>query len=427
MSPAVSAERWPELSVLPAGPVRGAITRAVVENLLRALPLRLRVSRPGEAQPGEATAPGLASSAAGAGLPELVIHRPGPFYRRIAGAGLVGLGEAYMAGDWDSAELAAVLTVLASRLGRLAPAGALRLRRPVSSRRPGSDDQDIAGSARNNRRHYDLGNDMFALFLDETMTYSCALFEVGPAGRPAAAPEVLADAQRRKIDAVLDLAGVRQAARLLEIGTGWGELAVRAGRRGAEVMSVTNSVEQHKLAQRRVAAAGLADRVRIGLCDYREITGQYDAVVSVEMIEAVGAEYWPAYFTAIDHALAPGGKVGLQAITMPHQQMLATSRSHTWIDRYIFPGCLIPSLRSIEGTVANHTGLRIASARSMRPHYAETLRIWGERFAVRADELDALGFDRVFQRMWRFYLAYCEAGFRCGRLDVAQFLLVRPD
>jgi cyclopropane-fatty-acyl-phospholipid synthase len=421
VSPAVSAQRWPELSVLPAGPVRGAITRAVVENLLRGMPLRLRVSGP-----AEGTAPRFTGSAAD-GVPELVIHRPGPFYRRIAGAGLVGLGEAYMAGDWDSAELAAVLTVLASGLGRLVPSRMLRLRLPGTSRRPGSDNQDITGSARNNRRHYDLGNDMFALFLDETMTYSCALFEVGPDGQPAASAEALADAQRRKIDAVLDLAGVRRTARLLEIGTGWGELAVRAGLRGAEVLSVTNSVEQHRLARRRVAAAGLADRVRIGLCDYREVTGRYDAVVSIEMIEAVGAEYWPAYFSAVDRALAPGGRACLQAITMPHQQMLATSRSHTWIDRYIFPGCLIPSPRSIEEAVAGHTSLRIASVRSMRPHYAETLRIWGERFCGSADQLDALGFDRVFQRMWRFYLAYCEAGFRCGRLDVAQFLLVRPD
>jgi cyclopropane-fatty-acyl-phospholipid synthase len=421
MSPAVPAERWSELSVLPAGPIRGLITRAVIENLLRALPLRVHLPRPGDA------APLIVGSAAEGSLPELVIHRPGPFYRRIAGAGLVGLGEAYMAGDWDSAELAAVLTVLANGLGRLIPAQLGRLRRPGASHRPGSDNQDIAGSARNNRCHYDLGNDMFAIFLDETMTYSCALFEVAADGQIAARADVLAEAQRRKIDAVLDLAGVRRAVRLLEIGTGWGELAVRAGLRGAEVLSITNSVEQHQMAQRKVAAAGLADRVRIGLCDYREVTGQYDAVVSVEMIEAVGAEYWPAYFTAIDRALAPGGKVGLQAITMPHWQMLATSRSHTWIDRYIFPGCLIPSLRSIEETVAGHTRLRLASACSMQPHYAETLRIWGERFASGADQLAALGFDRVFQRMWRFYLAYCEAGFRCGRLDVGQFLLVRPD
>jgi cyclopropane-fatty-acyl-phospholipid synthase len=421
MSPAVPAERWPELSVLPAGPIRGVIARAVVENLLRALPLRVHLSRPGDAEPL------IVGSAADGSLPELVIHRPGPFYRRIAGGGLVGLGEAYMAGDWDSAELAAVLTVLANGLGRLIPAQLGRLRRPGASQRPGSDNQDIEGSARNNRCHYDLGNDMFAVFLDETMTYSCALFEVAADGQIAARADVLAEAQRRKIDAMLDLAGVRKAVRLLEIGTGWGELAVRAGLRGAEVLSITNSAEQHKMAQRKVAAAGLADRVRIGLCDYREVTGQYDAVVSVEMIEAVGAEYWPAYFTAIDRALAPGGKVGLQAITMPHRQMLATSRSHTWIDRYIFPGCLIPSLRSIEETVAGHTRLRLASACSMQPHYAETLRIWGERFASGADQLGALGFDRVFQRMWRFYLAYCEAGFRCGRLDVGQFLLVRPD
>jgi cyclopropane-fatty-acyl-phospholipid synthase len=361
------------------------------------------------------------------GPPVLVINRPGPFYRRIAGAGLVGLGEAYMAGDWDTAELAAVLTVLARGLSRLIPAPLLRLGPPGASGRPESDAQDIAGSARNNRLHYDLGNDMFAVFLDETLSYSCPLFLARPDGLPAASAEVLAGAQRRKIDALLDLAAVREGTRLLEIGAGWGELAIRAGLRGAQVVSITNSAEQHKLALQRVAAAGLAGRVGIRLCDYREVAGQYDAVVSVEMIEAVGANYWPAYFTAIDRALAPGGRVGLQAITMPHPLMLATSRRHTWIDRYVFPGCLIPSMRAIEETLAGHTSLRVASARWMGPHYAQTLRIWGERFDAAADRLGALGFDPVFQRTWRFYLAYCEAGFRSRRLDVGQFLLVRSD
>jgi cyclopropane-fatty-acyl-phospholipid synthase len=422
MTTSVRTEPWPELAVLPAGPVRGLVTRAVVESLLRTLPLRVRVARP-----GEHAAPRPAGSAADDGLPELVIRRPGPFYRRIAGSGLVGLGEAYMAGDWDSAELAAVLTVLARGLDRRIPAPLRRLRPPGRAQRPGSDNQDIAGSAANNRRHYDLGNDMFAVFLDETLTYSCALFGAGPDGRIAASAGVLAEAQRRKIDTVLDLAGVRSGTRLLEIGTGWGELAVRAGLRGASVVSVTNSVEQHKMAQRRTAAAGLADRVSIGLCDYRELAGQFDAVVSVEMIEAVGARYWPAYFAAIDRALSPDGRAVLQAITMPHQLMLASSASHTWIDRYVFPGCLIPSLRSIEETVAGHTGLRIAPVRWMAPHYAETLRIWAERFAAGGDRLGALGFDQVFRRTWQFYLAYCEAGFRSGRLDVGQFLLVRRE
>jgi cyclopropane-fatty-acyl-phospholipid synthase len=413
---------------MPAGPVRGAMTRALVAGLLKRLPLRVRVAEPGP--PGAAAPPAPPQAPAGRppaaeGLPELVIRRPGPFYRRIAGAGLVGLGEAYMAGDWDSTRLADVLTVLAGGLGRLIPVPLLKLRPPGASRRPDSDNQDVANSARNNRRHYDLGNDLFAVFLDETLTYSCALFETGPDGQPEVSAALLADAQRRKIDRVLDLAGVRQDTRVLEIGTGWGELAVRAGRRGADVVSITNSVEQHRLARQRAAAAGLADRVSIRLCDYREVSGRYDAVVSVEMIEAVGAGYWPAYFGGIDRALAPGGRVGLQAITMPHQEMLATSRSHTWIDKYVFPGCLIPSLRSMEETLASHTELRIASASWMHRHYAETLRIWGERFEAGAGELSALGFDRVFQRMWRYYLAYCEAGFRCGRLDVGQFLLVR--
>ncbi len=213
--------------------------------------------------------------------------------------------------------------------------------------------------------------------------------------------------------------------RVLEIGTGWGELAIRAAARGARVRTVTISAGQRDLAIRRVSEAGLAGRVSVELLDYRRVDGQYDSIVSVEMIEAVAERYWPEYFAVLDRLLAPGGRVGLQAITMPHQRMLATRRTQTWILKYIFPGGLIPSVTSIEANVAAHTGLRVTSRRGFGRHYAETLRLWRERLLARPDELARLGFDEVFGRMWLLYLCYAEAGFRSGYLDVSQFLLAR--
>ncbi|WP_435613843.1 class I SAM-dependent methyltransferase, partial [Streptomyces sp. 1222.5] len=208
-------------------------------------------------------------------------------------------------------------------------------------------------------------------------------------------------------------------------GAGGGELSLRAAARGAHVTSLTLSQEQRQLALQRVREAGLADRVSIELCDYREAQGTYDAVVSVEMIEAVGAEFWPVYFRTLDQRLAPGGRVALQAITMPHERMLAARDTHTWIQKYIFPGGLIPSTEAIEETARDHTGLLVAARDGFGVHYAETLRLWRERFTDRADDVAALGFDATFRRLWTFYLAYSEAGFRSGYLDVQQYLLTK--
>jgi cyclopropane-fatty-acyl-phospholipid synthase len=270
-----------------------------------------------------------------------------------------------------------------------------------------------------------LSNDMFALFLDETMTYSAALFEADELGAPDLAASRLAAAQRRKIDRLLDDTGVGPGSRVLEIGTGWGELAIRAAARGAEVLTVTVSAQQRALALQRVAAAGLSGRVTVQLRDYREVTGQFDAIVSVEMIEAVAERYWPEYFRVLDRLLAPGGRIGLQAITMPHHRMLATRRTQTWILKYIFPGGLIPSITAIEDNLRRHTGLEITRRRDFGPHYARTLQIWRDRFAAAAADLGRLGFDQVFRRMWELYLCYSEAGFRSGYLQVSQFVLAR--
>ncbi|PRI06357.1 class I SAM-dependent methyltransferase, partial [Mycobacterium tuberculosis] len=193
----------------------------------------------------------------------------------------------------------------------------------------------------------------------------------------------------------------------------------------AHIRSVTLSVEQQRLARQRVAAAGFGHRVEIDLCDYRDVDGQYDSVVSVEMIEAVGYRSWPRYFAALEQLVRPGGPVAIQAITMPHHRMLATRHTQTWIQKYIFPGGLLPSTQAIIDITGQHTGLRIVDAASLRPHYAETLRLWRERFMQRRDGLAHLGFDEVFARMWELYLAYSEAGFRSGYLDVYQWTLIR--
>jgi cyclopropane-fatty-acyl-phospholipid synthase len=304
------------------------------------------------------------------------------------------------------------------------------MRRLAVRKHPAADQQTRDGARRNISRHYDLSNEFFALFLDETMTYSSALFETTGFettgdGSPTATEQVLAQAQRRKIDRLLDQVGAGPGCRLLEIGTGWGELAIRAGQRGAAVRTVTISGRQREHAARRVAEAGLAGQVSVELCDYRDVDGDFDAICSVEMIEAVGERYWDTYFAQLDRLLAPGGRVALQAITMAHDRMLASRRTYTWIHKYIFPGGLIPSVTAITDSLGRQTRLRVVQRHDFGAHYAQTLRIWRERFLARRDEVAALGFDEVFVRMWLFYLCYAEAGFRAGYLDVSQLTLER--
>ncbi|GHD93441.1 class I SAM-dependent methyltransferase [Streptomyces naganishii] len=401
-------ERRPDVAAVPdaSWPVR-AVAASVVRRALRRLPLRVRFAE---------------GATVGLGGPLIEVRDPRAFHARIGRHGLIGFGESYMAGEWDAPDLPGALTVLAAHAASLIPAPLQRLRGLWAQRQPAAQRNTPDGARTNISRHYDLSNDLFALFLDETLTYSCAVFRGFPADR-----SLLAAAQHRKIDRLLDLAGVRDGTRLLEIGTGWGELALRAAARGAHVTSLTLSREQRELALTRVREAGLADRVRIDLRDYREARGTYDAVVSVEMIEAVGAEFWPVYFRTLDQRLAPGGRVALQAITMPHDRMLATRDTHTWIQKYVFPGGLIPSTEAVEQAVRDHTGLRVARRDGFGAHYAETLRLWRERFTERAGEAAALGFDETFRRLWTFYLAYSEAGFRSGYLDVQQYLLTKED
>jgi cyclopropane-fatty-acyl-phospholipid synthase len=290
----------------------------------------------------------------------------------------------------------------------------------LAARVPAAEENTLDGAKRNIEWHYDLSNDLFALFLDESMTYSSALFPDGFDGD-------LAAAQRNKIDRLLDRTGVTAGTRVLEIGTGWGELSIRAARRGAIVHTITISEQQFALATRRIAEAGAADRVTVELRDYRELPSGdgYDAVVSVEMIEAVGERYWPAYFGTLDRMLAPGGRVGLQAITVPDEHLAGARGTYTWIQKYIFPGGVLISVEEVARRLADGTGLRIAARHAFGPHYAATLRQWRDRFTAAASAVAALGFDETFRRTWEYYLAYCEAGFTAGEIDVEQLILER--
>ncbi|GAA3219044.1 cyclopropane-fatty-acyl-phospholipid synthase family protein [Actinocorallia longicatena] len=397
-------ERWPALQRVPRAGYRARAARWLFRRAVADLPVRVSMAG------GERL---------GTGGPELRIVRPEAFFARLGAEGLIGFGEAYMAGDWEADDLPAVLTVFAGRMGGLVPRGLAALRPLVLPRPPMSEDGDPEGARRNISRHYDLSNDLFALFLDETLTYSSALFD----GADPVWPELPA-AQHRKIDRLLDAVQAGPGTRLLEIGTGWGELAIRAASRGATVRSITLSSEQRELAMRRAARAGLSDRIRIDLCDYREVEGAYDAVVSVEMLEAVGERYWPVYFATVDGLLVQGGRAGIQTITMPHDRLLASRKTHTWVQKYIFPGGLIPSVEAVEGCVAA-TDLWVADRYGFGRDYARTLRLWRERFTASAESVDALGFDMTFRRMWELYLSYSEAGFRSGYLDVQQWLLIK--
>ncbi len=443
---------WPGLDVVPSGPKASCCRRDHPPHLHhgRASGIRVLIADQSRGSPGGVTPDrrGVTRTARDvsearmretslrtglAAPPTLILRNPDAFFARVGSGGLIGFGESYMAEDWDSPNLDLLLTVLARDVTTLVPAWMQKLRKTYVASHPRWHRNSTDNTRNNIAHHYDLSNDLFRAMLDETMSYSSALFDTGisaSAGTASAAnspgvPEgdELAAAQGHKIERLLDLTEVGVGTEVLEIGTGWGELAIRAARRGAKVRTITLSSEQRALAQERVAAAGFADQVTVDLLDYRNVTGEYDVVLSVEMIEAVGHEFLPSYFATIDRVLREGGRAGIQAITMSHERVLTTMGTYTWINKYIFPGGFIPSIRSIEDVLHANTTLRLAERMEFGEHYAETLRLWDEAFV--ATDTRALGFDAIFDRMWHFYLTYCRAGFATGYINVQQLLINR--
>jgi cyclopropane-fatty-acyl-phospholipid synthase len=274
------------------------------------------------------------------------------------------------------------------------------------------------GSRRNIRRHYDLSNDFFRTFLDDSMAYSCAIFQDPD--------DSLETAQQRKFQAVIAKAHLGPGDHLLEIGCGWGGFAIAAARRtGCKVTGITISREQYRLARQRVQAAGLQHRIRILLRDYRDLRGRFDKIVSIEMLEAVGHGYYGAFFKQLDRLLAPGGIAVLQSITIPDQRYEAYRRSHDWIQKHIFPGGLLPSLTVLTRTMTRHSRLMVEAVENIGPHYAATLAAWRRRFVANRERVTEMGFDRVFQRKWIYYLGSCEAGFAERVLGDLQLVLTR--
>lgn len=339
-------------------------------------------------------------------------------FEAVLARGDIGLGEAYMAGQWDSEDPAALLTLLArnrERLGRAVYGRFLQLAGYRLWHRLRANTR--SGSRRNIEAHYDLGNAFYRQWLDDTMSYSAAVF--------AHPDEALEDAQRRKYRRILEGLGALPGQTILEIGCGWGGFAeVAAQEFGCRVFGITLSPAQLEFAQARAARGGFADRAGFALCDYRDVLGQYDHVVSIEMIEAVGERFWPAYFRTLSNRLKPGGQCMLQAISIDRRLFPRYRRGTDFIQRYIFPGGMLPTPERVEAE-AGAAGLVMNERFDFGRDYARTLACWQERFLASRPRVRAQGFDERFMRMWRFYLAYCEAGFVAGDIDVHHFRFAR--
>jgi cyclopropane-fatty-acyl-phospholipid synthase len=348
------------------------------------------------------------------------VHNP-RFYSDVAFAGTLGSGEAYMNGYWQCDNLTGLvrLMVINRHLMNDVDSGWSRLSAPLFQLAHWVNRNHKSGSRRNIAAHYDLGNQFFELFLDETMAYSCGIF--------ANAETTLLEASTAKFDAALSKLDLQPDQHLLEIGTGWGGLALHAARHyGCRVTTTTISREQYEFAKDRVARAGLGDRITLLLEDYRDLKGRYDALVSVEMIEAVGHQYLDTYFHRCSELLRPSGSMLLQAITIRDQFYDQARRSVDFIKRFIFPGSFIPSVQALVGSLTRASDLKLFHLEDIGPHYARTLRLWRERFQARHSDVRALGYPESFVRMWEFYLCYCEGGFEERQLGDVQMLLIKP-
>ncbi len=359
----------------------------------------------------------------GGPLKATLVVRNSRAWKRLALGGTVGAAEAYMDGDWDVDDLVALVQLLAANLERVngeMENGTARLGRWLLAALYRLQRNSLKGSRRNIAAHYDIGNALFATFLDERhLMYSSAVFPYPEAS--------LEEASTFKLDLMLDRLDVRPHHHLLEIGTGWGGLAIHAARtRGCRVTTTTISEEQYAHTARRIEEEGLGDRITLLKQDYRELAGRFDRLISVEMIEAVGHQYLDTYLATLDRLLTDDGQAMLQAITIRDQRFEAAKREMDFIKRYIFPGGFLPSHRAILDGLARRTSLNVLALDEIGTHYARTLREWRHRFEANLERVRKLGYDERFIRMWRYYLCYCEGGFLERSIGTCHLLLAKP-
>ena len=343
------------------------------------------------------------------------------FFKDAVLGGDVGLGEAYMKGFWDTDDIPALFSVLiknrqALANGNMTTAWLLRQKdRLMHALRANT----LSGSRRNIGEHYDLSNDFFQTFLDPTMLYSCGLYQDES--------DTCEDAQRRKLQSIIDKAHIESTDHVLEVGCGWGGFAMEAVKQtGCRVTGITVSEEQYQLAQERVLQAGLQDKITILFKDYRNVAGLFDKIVSIEMLEAVGHKYLGTFFTACDKLLKPAGRLVIQVITIPDQNYENYRRNTDWIQKYIFPGGHLPSVTALSQVVTKNTSLLMEQLEDIGTNYARTLKDWRKSFTRNLDKINSLGFDEIFQRKWIYYLAMCEAGFRERAIGDIQVVFRKP-
>lgn len=350
---------------------------------------------------------------------EVQILTPGVYWRLLTGGSLAA-AESWMEGEWETHQLTPLLQILALNgkvLGRL-ESGFRLLANPLERLRHWTRRNYRKQARENISAHYDLGNEFYAHFLDEDLLYSSALF--------SADDQALSQAQQAKMARLCEQLALTASDHLLEIGTGWGAMAEYAARHyGCRVTTTTLSREQYIWATERIARAGLQDRVQVLLCDYRDLTGQFDKLVSVEMIEAVGKRYLPDFFRTCQARLRPGGKMAIQAITIQDQRYRDYSKSVDFIQRYIFPGGFLPSITAMSELMTRHTDFVVRNLFDMGPDYARTLAHWRQRFLHAWQDIEKLGFDERFRRMWLYYFGYCEAGFNARTISVVQLTAER--
>lgn len=351
----------------------------------------------------------------------ITIKRPAT-YTAVALNGVIGAGESYMQGDWVSPDLVAVIRFFVMNMESLHALDSQRswLNRAVLKLVDKINRNTLSRAKKNISAHYDLGNDFFSLFLDQTMMYSSAVFPK--------AEMTLAEASTAKLDSICQQLKLKPEDHLVEIGTGWGGMAIHAAKNyGCRVTTTTISREQYEFARQRVKAEQLDDRITVLMKDYRELEGQYDKLVSIEMIEAVGHQYFSEYFRQCSDLLKPEGLMCIQAITIADQRYEKAKQSVDFIQRYIFPGGCLPSVSAIGHHVAKDTDMMITSLKDIGQDYAFTLAHWRDRFTEKLDQVRGQGFDERFIKMWEFYLCYCEGGFRERVISTAQIVMAKPN